>query len=45
MGRCNRREAEQFYAWERVIDRFDDVYEQVIAAEHQPQEAHLPQLN
>jgi glycosyltransferase involved in cell wall biosynthesis len=45
MGRCNRQKAEQFYAWEQVIDSLNDVYEQVIAAEHQPQGAHSPQLN
>lgn len=44
MGRCNRLKTEQFYAWERVIDRLEDVYEHVIAAEHQPQAAHSPQL-
>lgn len=40
MGRCNRQRIEQFYAWDRVIDRLEQVYEQVIEAQRQPQEAH-----
>ncbi|HMX25594.1 MAG TPA: glycosyltransferase family 4 protein, partial [Blastocatellia bacterium] len=44
MGRCNRQKAEQFFAWERVIDRLEGVYEQLIAAEPQPQQTHSPQL-
>lgn len=45
MGRCNRRKAEQFFAWERVIDRLEGVYENLIAAEPQPQQAQSPQLS
>jgi len=38
MGRCNRQKVEQFYAWDRVIDRLEDVYEKLITAQHQSQE-------
>lgn len=40
MGRINRQRIEQFYAWDRVIDRLEDVYDQVIAGQPQAQEAH-----
>lgn len=45
MGRCNRRKAEQVFAWERVIDRLEEVYEQLIAARQQPLETQQPQLS
>lgn len=43
MGRCNRRKAEQFFAWDRVIDRLEAVYGQLMATQHQQQEAPSPQ--
>lgn len=39
MGRCNRQKIEQFYAWDRVIDRLEAVYEKLISARHQPEMA------
>jgi glycosyltransferase involved in cell wall biosynthesis len=44
MGHCNRQKIEQFYAWDRVIDRLENVYEQVVAAQDQPQEAQSLQI-
>jgi glycosyltransferase involved in cell wall biosynthesis len=44
MGRCNRHRVEQFYAWDRVIDRLENIYVRVIAAQHQPQAEHSLQI-
>ncbi|MEP7342034.1 MAG: glycosyltransferase family 4 protein [Acidobacteriota bacterium] len=40
MGRCNRHRVEHFYAWNRIIDRLEAVYTQVIAEQQEPQGEH-----
>lgn len=45
MGRCNRRKANQVYAWDRVIDRLEGVYQQLIITRKHPQEIRSAQIH